>query len=135
MESRRRGGGRLGAAAAGAAAVVVLLCLVAAAAGAADPEPPGESFHQGGRTVWQLGEDGGLKLAGASPPVPPQRTPPKYWTFNTPCKAGVCSGLCWEKTRWYDSGRCYDSASGRRYCKCWRAAGGGEGGAAAVASS
>jgi hypothetical protein len=78
--------------------------------------------HKGGRTLWQLGEDGGLKLMGASPPVAPQ---PKYWTFNHKCKAGMCTSLCWERSWHYDEGRCVDASSGRRYCKCWKGARGG----------
>jgi hypothetical protein len=96
-------------------------------AAAADPRPPGEPVHKGGRALWQLGEDGGMKLAGASPPVAPQ---PRFWTFNHNCRPGVCSGLCLKRTGHYDTGRCVDATSGRRYCKCWRSSQAGGGAAA-----
>ena len=95
---------------------------------AADPEPPAGAPHpNGGRALWQHGRDGAFKLVGNSPPVAPGSQPPRVWTFNAKCRAGECSALCWEKTRWYDSGRCADSSSGRRFCRCWRAAAGGGG--------
>jgi len=46
---------------------------------AADPHPPQELIQKGGHTLWQLGRDGGLKLAGASPPVAPQPKVRRAW--------------------------------------------------------
>jgi hypothetical protein len=91
------------------------------AAGAADPRPPigPLSPPAAGRALWQLGEDGGLKRAGASPPAAPH---PRVWTFQARCQPGACSAMCYERTRHYDQGRCMDSTSGRRYCKCWSSA-------------
>ncbi|KAI8467172.1 MAG: 2,3-bisphosphoglycerate-independent phosphoglycerate mutase-domain-containing protein [Monoraphidium minutum] len=91
----------------------------------ADPLPPREApLHAAGHTLLQLGLDGGLKLAGASPPVAPQ---PRFWTFNNNCRPGVCSDLCWQRTGYYNEGRCHDASSGRRFCKCWRGGSGGGG--------
>lgn len=104
---------------------------------AADPEPPSDAAAppaSGGRALWRHGRDGHFKLIGNSPPVSPGSTPPKEWTFAASCQAGACSAMCWERTGYYDAGRCGDSSSGRRFCRCWRSGGAVSSSSAAAAA-